>query len=1144
MDIIKLTMNYEARFKEIGCACALSLLIATPARSKVLPFSTQLTALNMQSQTQENSITNKDLDDQIYNINFNVDNISILLDNLSEKGDKQQFPIFTNQISSLTPILKHKVLEKQHQKKFTGKFTDAFVSHTESKNPKINTLLELSELTTNLQSENGQALPTSSNSLTLLPPISEKRTLITRNELLKKKIRIERLQSQAIESRYRKEQDLDESIVAQTINKKLQQNQKNFQDIEPLIPEYAEENQLEKKLTNFNLSTLQNESNAREENVVEQQNQIEQKLNRQATKIFRINEIQQPLTIASGLYQPELVITNFAENTRIAQQIIQVTNIRVNTTEEGVEIVLETLNGEQLQLRSSVDGNALIADIPNAILALPDTEEFLAKNPIRGIANITAKTIDANSIRVTIEGETDLPRAAILSTNEGLILSVIPVTDEEIEVVISAARTGRKEEDIPRSITVIDREQIESQGAVSSTNNVSDILGRLVPGYGPPNKVERRTRAQTMRGRPALILIDGVVQNTNYNLGSELNTIDPSAIERIEVIRGPSALYGSGGSGGIINIITREPTELNLQQEVQVSINDSIGDETFPGNGIGYNSRYSLSGNQGIFDWRIQGSLNQNNRLYDADGNIIPSDDLDGSRSINVLTKLGVDIGENQKLALSYNLYNDRIFSEYLADPITLSIPGLQRARALRRGKLEYEEPPEQTNHNVSLTYNHDDIFFGSKLYTQFFFQHTDRTNKVNDTRPLISVLVPNVTFPPDSPFVIQNGLDLRKLGTRFQINTPITNSANLLWGFDYTNERNDSEVFFNDSIAFDEEREVNIIGSGNNNVPQFKLDNIGLFLEGNWDVSQKLILSGGLRYENIDIDVESWTAAPLDDIGAFLSGEGLTEFEGGQSNESDVAFNFGILYKLSSTISLYANFSQGFTIPSLTLVGLAASQDFDVFEIEDLLTPEKVDNYEVGVRGNWNSIQFTAAAYYNNTDLGQNFTLVPGSEFTDIVRAPQRNYGLEASIDWQPANTWNLGGTFTWMEGDGDLFPNDNRSFVPLSSLDVQPMKFTFYLENQTLPSWRNRLQLLYVTDRDRAFDDGVDNVKISGYTTIDFVSILNTGLGRLEIGIENLLNHQYFPVVAQLRSTNVQEERRFAAPGRTLSIRYFFNF
>ncbi|NET17005.1 MAG: TonB-dependent receptor, partial [Okeania sp. SIO1H6] len=480
--------------------------------------------------------------------------------------------------------------------------------------------------------------------------------------------------------------------------------------------------------------------------------------------------------------------------------------------------------------------------------------------------------------------------------------------------------------------------------------------------------------------------------------------------------------------------------------------------------------------------------------------------------------------------------------SENISDPAVVSIPGIQKARELRLGKLDYEEIPETTNHNVSATYNDDSIFWGSQLYTQFFFQQTDSTSKVGDNRELISLILGGIEVGADAPLVTQGRQIESKVGTRFQINTPIANnSATVRWGFDYTNERNDNRELFADPVAFDQEREVNITESIRTS-PSFVLNSLGIFAEGNWDVNEKLILSGGARYEKIYANVTGWQASPFENFVDVLAGNPLDEFEGGSSDASDVAFNFGVLYKASSAISLFANFSQGFSIPSLSFLGNSDPGNVDQ-GIDEILEPEKVDNYEIGVRGTWNSVQFTVAGYYNHADKGQNLFLEPGVLTTQFVRTPQRNYGVEATLDWQPANTWSLGGTLTWMEGEGD-FAGTERSWQPLSTLEAQPMKLTFYLENQTLRSWKNRLQLLYVTNRDRAFDDGVDQVRIAGYATVDFISVLDTGLGRLEVGIENLLNRQYFPVVAQLRSTDVQEQRHLAAPGRALSIRYFLDF
>ncbi|MFX7540979.1 TonB-dependent receptor plug domain-containing protein, partial [Acinetobacter baumannii] len=65
---------------------------------------------------------------------------------------------------------------------------------------------------------------------------------------------------------------------------------------------------------------------------------------------------------------------------------------------------------------------------------------------------------------------------------------------------------------------------------------------------------------QTLRGRNLAVLIDGIPQSTTINVRRDLFNIDASAIERIEVLRGPTAIYGDGATGGVINI-TRAPGE-------------------------------------------------------------------------------------------------------------------------------------------------------------------------------------------------------------------------------------------------------------------------------------------------------------------------------------------------------------------------------------------------------------------------------------------------------------------------------------------------------------------------------------------------------------------------------------------------------
>lgn len=123
------------------------------------------------------------------------------------------------------------------------------------------------------------------------------------------------------------------------------------------------------------------------------------------------------------------------------------------------------------------------------------------------------------------------------------------------EVTVTATRSEALVNTVPQSITVVRRDEIEEQ--VSAGSGLGDILGKLVPGFGL-GRQSPSTFTQTLRGRNINVLIDGVPQSTNRNGARILTLIGPSAVERIVVIRGATAIYGDGATGGVVNIITRK----------------------------------------------------------------------------------------------------------------------------------------------------------------------------------------------------------------------------------------------------------------------------------------------------------------------------------------------------------------------------------------------------------------------------------------------------------------------------------------------------------------------------------------------------------------------------------------------------------
>jgi outer membrane cobalamin receptor len=130
------------------------------------------------------------------------------------------------------------------------------------------------------------------------------------------------------------------------------------------------------------------------------------------------------------------------------------------------------------------------------------------------------------------------------------------------EVVITPTRTPKLLGEVSLHTTIITKEEIAKSGA----NNVGEVIkgetGVKVDSYGAMG-AQTNVRMRGSSPKQVLILIDGHRMNCpragDIDL-SEFPMLD--AIERIEIVRGPaSALYGSGAMGGVINIITKEPSK-------------------------------------------------------------------------------------------------------------------------------------------------------------------------------------------------------------------------------------------------------------------------------------------------------------------------------------------------------------------------------------------------------------------------------------------------------------------------------------------------------------------------------------------------------------------------------------------------------
>ena len=131
-------------------------------------------------------------------------------------------------------------------------------------------------------------------------------------------------------------------------------------------------------------------------------------------------------------------------------------------------------------------------------------------------------------------------------------------------MVVTATRHLMLESLAPAALSVVTRQEIETRGA----DNLLDAL-RAEPGVSLQGRAIGGRKVLSLRGmdsKHTLFLVDGrrigasdgVIGHSDF----QYDWIAVEDIERVEVVRGPlSVLYGSEAMGGVVNVITRDPSD-------------------------------------------------------------------------------------------------------------------------------------------------------------------------------------------------------------------------------------------------------------------------------------------------------------------------------------------------------------------------------------------------------------------------------------------------------------------------------------------------------------------------------------------------------------------------------------------------------
>lgn len=713
-------------------------------------------------------------------------------------------------------------------------------------------------------------------------------------------------------------------------------------------------------------------------------------------------------------------------------------------------------------------------------------------------------------------------------------------------IVVTATRSAKSISDIAGTVYRIERSEIEKQA--NAGKNIADILGLLVPSL-TPNTGTTSNYGMSMRGRVVQYMIDGIPQTGSRDGSRQLNSILPSMIDRIEVVSGATSIYGSGATGGIINIITKKGGDEALSFETKLGLTSG---NNFKGDALAYEASQNVSFNQD----RIKGNLGvgyaKRGEIQDSRGDRIGPEvaqtDRQDTQTLDVNGQLTWDISDQQHLTVGAQYYNDEQDSDYGPDygqGLAVLFRGATPSLKALKG-LQLEDQPRTKRWSTHAQYNHNDVL-GQSLTLEAYY----RKEQARWFPTAVNLLHPEL---PGGriPVVMQSNTDINIWGSRLALQKDFKiadRALGLSYGLDFENEKNGQEGQMYDTNSFIASNGLNhkatkIYAMG----PDVQVAKLGAFVQANYAVTDRINIQAGVRHERINSDVSDSTPYPESIVADFDPSYTAKSLKGGEVKHNAILFNLGGVYHLSDTQQVFANFSQGFSIPDVQRMLRDVPASFVV--TSNNIDPVKVNNYEFGWRlQEQNGLNLGLTAFYNDSDKSVRFNAAPNFNI-EVIDTDERIYGLEANVKYTISDMWNMGGTIAYTRGQ---FKNILGDWQELDAVRVAPLKGTLFSEWQFADDINLRVQTLAIGGTDKAAKDYVNPLndrssrkpaEIKGFAIMDVITSAKAGPGRLGFGVYNVWNTDYKSVFSQAVAPTYGAISSLAAQGRTYGLTYTLKY
>ncbi|MBS5868942.1 MAG: TonB-dependent receptor [Fusobacterium periodonticum] len=543
---------------------------------------------------------------------------------------------------------------------------------------------------------------------------------------------------------------------------------------------------------------------------------------------------------------------------------------------------------------------------------------------------------------------------------------------------------------------ILKSEDIEGKGYTSVSEVLDSIPGVNIKEGAHP-AIDLRGQGFQKAKATVQLLVDGIPANMldTSHQNVPINVVNIDEIERIEVIPGGGAvLYGSGTSGGVINIITKKYKSKNIRGGVGYQIS-SFRDNKFD---------VSTGTSVGNFDFDINYSKNRKHGYRDYD--FTNSDYFSG--------RINYNINKTDNIAFKYSGYR----SKYTY-PASLTETQMNKDR--RQSGLGSDDKNDNNKikkDEFSLTYN-SKITNNNDLNVVAFYQKTEiPSESISDGTGMYKGVLAGQVAGLSSA--------LRNPSLPASARLAMTNRLNALM----TQLRSPSRVDFSSHSNF-EDRKISIKAKD-----KYTYDNsgsniiIGLgYTDDNMIRASKMELVGKMKLVDTHMDLTKKTfesfALNTYKVNNFEFIQGLryekSKFNGSRRNLDDVstvkrdmnnwAGTLAVNHLYSDTGNVYLKYERAFTSPSPSQLSDKVRTSSGAFDyVTNNLKSEKTNQFEVG----WNDYLLgsllSADIYYSETkdEIATIFDggrAHPTNGFKTTNLGKTRRYGFDLSAEQKLEN-------------------------------------------------------------------------------------------------------------------------------------------